>query len=73
LPPNSRRATSPICPDLIYDRHRLPPPWYSGRACNCRSCSLSGRHCRLRHRAFGISAVRWYVADVSDHSGTSNA
>ena len=21
LPPNSRRATSPICPDLIYDRH----------------------------------------------------
>src|SRR5258708_9985052 len=23
LPPNSRRATPPICPDLIYDRHRL--------------------------------------------------
>src|SRR6202040_191350 len=22
LPPNSRRATPPICPDLIYDRHR---------------------------------------------------
>src|SRR5258708_35558340 len=23
LPPNSRRATPPIYPDLIYDRHRI--------------------------------------------------
>jgi transcriptional regulator with XRE-family HTH domain len=26
LPPNSRRAAPPICPDLIFDRHRQSNP-----------------------------------------------
>ena len=33
------------------------PPRYIARACSCRSSVLSGRHCRLRHRAFDTSAA----------------
>ena len=28
MPPHSRRATSPICPDLIYDRDRVSEPTF---------------------------------------------
>jgi hypothetical protein len=34
------------------------PPRYIDHACSCRSLVLSGRHCRLRHRAFDTSAAQ---------------
>src|SRR5260370_27442399 len=44
LPPNSRRATPPICPDLIYDRHSHKPRIASlGRRSRttCAACTNS--------------------------------
>src|SRR5258708_13930458 len=47
LPPNSRRATPPICPDLIYDRHNGCCVLVSAR----QACSLDSIGCTARHQA----------------------
>src|ERR1700730_14965507 len=41
LPPNSRRAAPPICPDLIVDRHRRAGWWWSFTLQSCRTIRRS--------------------------------
>src|SRR4030088_857873 len=43
LPPNSRRATPPIYPDLIYDRHRLSLSQVNMRGRSEKSLSARSR------------------------------
>src|ERR1700738_2215726 len=51
LPPNSRRAAPPICPDLIFDRHR-----YRSRLCSV-AASVRSRCARWTTRWSELIAV----------------